>query len=159
MMASEITLLEYLPNYPASVPACRYDGRSVTSLKRQIGTGEIFQGYAVPYRDYKFRKRVAVVFAKEGKIFVDVGSGPAELLPQPASITGMTLWHEIQAQTSNGPLVIRVFTPPHRHLVNDGMFPEDVEPIVHLLQQLSDESNRQRYLRKFTSGSWGENGD
>ena len=158
-MAGALTLLEYLPNYPGSSPACSYDGAQIVRLKREIGSGEVFQGYAVPYRDYRLRERVVALFAKASKLFVDVGTGAVELLPRSATTTGMALWREVRVDTSNGSLLLQVFTPPHRYLLNDGRFPEDVEPIIHLLRQLTDESCRHRYIRKFSTGYWGENGN
>jgi hypothetical protein len=153
MTGADITLVEYPPN-ASRAPACRYDGRAVVRLNREMGLSERFHGYAVPYRDFGLRRRLVVVFARDGKLFIDLGKGPVELLPQPASITGAVFWHWIQVHTSAGPASLDVFTAPHRHLTNDGMFPEDVEPILDLMRKMSDQHERQRYIRVFTTGSW-----
>jgi len=49
---------------------------------------------------------------------------------------------------------IKVFTPATRYLANNGMFPEDVEPLVHMLSKLCDSEKRERFLFHFNTGKW-----
>ena len=150
MFSPPVVLHEYLPNHARS-GRYTYDGSHLTRFEEPT---DLFGGYAVPFLHFSMKRKVAVFFAADAKLFMDLGSGPTELIPQPASVSGMAFWRKVHVQTASGPVVIDVFTPPFRYLGNDGMFPEDIEPMVHLLKALTHMQDREKFIRKFTTGSW-----
>ncbi|MFH2044114.1 MAG: hypothetical protein ABIK92_03090 [Pseudomonadota bacterium] len=67
---------------------------------------------------------------------------------------GAIFWRKIGFFTSAGPASIKVHTPPWRYLGNDGMFPEDVEPVIHLIKTLTHSTKRIPFIAKLTTGKW-----
>lgn len=150
MLSQPIVLHEYLPN---SVRGGRYTYNG-SRLTRFEETTDSFRGYAVPFLHFNFKRQVAVFFCADARLFMDLGAGPAELAPQPASVSGIAFWRKVHVQTATDLVTVDVFTPPFRYLANDGMFPEDIEPIVHLLKVLTHAQDRERFIRKFTTDAW-----
>ena len=153
---TSIVLHEYGPNH-AGGRAFRYCGGQVEPDDSLVlNSRHAFQGYLIPYWESPFNKQVAVVYACDGKLYLDLSSDPVELLPVRAEIRHRLTGRTIAVHTSAGIKEINVFTPFWRRLSNDGMFPEDVEPIVHLMRALTDASGRTRFLYRFEHGRWPE---
>ena len=103
-------------------------------------------GYLLPFRDFGFGLRSAAVFESEGKIYVDLGGGPEELVLSGASVSGVLFWKKVTFHTLGGERTVNVLTQPFRYLENDGMFPADVEPIVHVLCRISNPDGAAHYI-------------
>ena len=150
-----LLLFEYRPSGWGRARYWIYEG-ALHSLKqlRAPHDPEAIKGYVVPYRNGMSRRRL--VFAGvDDAMHVDIGEGLVKLLPIPAEIGSNSLWRAIKFQTSAGSHCIHVTTPFWRYLLDDGMFPEDVEPVVHLMGKMTD-SRRERFLTKFMTGKWPE---
>jgi hypothetical protein len=152
MTTAALQLHEYRPNQQKG-GAWSYTG-SIDGLRRlpDSANRDSFQGYLVPYRS-GLEMNQLVIAGVNGSIHIDTGSGLVELLPTPIRVGLNPLWRPIELRTSKGYQTIHVSTPPWRYLLNDGMFPEDVEPAVHLLEKMTTET-RHRFLAKFTTGKW-----
>ena len=151
-----LLLHEYAPNHSGG-RLFRYDGQRVEEDRSiALSSDRVFNGYLVPYRESLTIKRSAVIFGREGKIYIDLSDGAHELLQAQAVIKHRLFGRTIEIQTSAGPREIKVFTPIWRHLTNDGMFPEDVEPLVHLMIELTNASSRSRFVFRFENGKWPE---
>jgi hypothetical protein len=145
-------LHEYGPNHSGG-RSFRYNGRHAeVDDSIALTSDRSFHGYLIPYWESLAARRTAVVFAREGKLYLDLSDGAVELLPVPADIRHRLVGRTIAVHTSAGLKEIKVFTPAWRHLTNDGMFPEDVEPIVHLMRELTDKSTRARFIYRFENG-------
>jgi hypothetical protein len=155
--ASDALLLhEYGPNQSGG-RLFRYNGHQV-ELDESISltSDRAFQGYLVPYWESLAKRRTAIVFARDRKLYLDLSSGAVELLPEAAVVRHRLIGRTITVHTSAGLKEIKVFTPAWRHLTHDGMFPEDVEPIVHLMRELTDENSRERFIFLLGNGGWPE---
>ena len=152
-----ILLYEYRPNGAGPGRQFYYSGRLEKLLEgpRELTTGAR-RGYLVRFRSGLLDRRSIALFGEGESIRIDDGSGPADLLPIPATIASHGLKKRVTVQTPVGARVIQVFTPPWRYFLNDGVVPEDVEPIVRLLADLTDSDSRQRFVTYFTSGNWPE---
>jgi hypothetical protein len=151
-----LLLHEYRPNHSAG-RLFRYDGQRVEEDRSiALSSQRAFNGYLVPYWESLATKRSVIIFGREGKLYIDISGGAHELLPVHAAIRNRIFGRTIEIHTSAGPRKLKVFTPFWRYLTNDGMFPEDVEPLVHLMRELTDASSRLRFVFRFENGKWPE---
>jgi hypothetical protein len=111
-------------------------------------------GYLFPFRDFSLKRKLVVTFGNDKSIFIDVGVGAVELATDDVLVRWGPFWRKVAVPTTTGVTEIKVFTPPTRYLTNDGMFPEDVEPLVHMLGKLCDSEKRERFLFHFNTGKW-----
>lgn len=148
-------LSAYLPNFRIGNDYL-YNGSISTIEQRRGIRSESFTGYVTPYIGFCFKRKMAVFFCDSEKIFIDYGTGAAELIPSGTKVYNFIFWRKIIFQTSDGQSNLKVFTPPWRYLLNDGMFPEDIEPVIHLIEMFTNPTERVRFITRFTTGQWPE---
>lgn len=157
-MDAPVTIYEYGPNFSGLGRLHTYNGRETTFTGSTINDEPSTRtyGYLVPFLDHSLQRRKAVLFGDGEKVFIDLEKGATEILPSGRFVVNGIFWRKLRIDTPHGFLSFWVFTPPTRYLGNDGQYPEDVEPIVHLLQTFSSATDRHRFVTYFATGKWPE---
>jgi len=155
-MLTPVLLHEYGPNHSGGGNRHVYENGVILPFDSSARDAAGFTkfGYLFPFRDFSLKRKSVVAFGNDRSIFIDVGGGAAELAISKVLVRWGPLWRKILVPTTTGEIEIKVFTPPTRYLANDGMFPEDVEPLVHMLDKLCDSEKRERFLFRFNTGNW-----
>jgi hypothetical protein len=155
-MPEKVLLYEYGPNHSGRGRRHVYDGGVISPFDSSMRDASDFTkfGYLFPFRDFSLKHKSVAAFGNNRSIFIDAGAGAAELVIGEVIVRWGPFWRIVVVPTTTGVVEIKVFTPPTRYLGNDGMFPEAVEPSVHMLSQLCDSEKRERFLFHFNTGKW-----
>jgi hypothetical protein len=155
-MPTPVLLHEYAPNHRGSGRRHVYENGEISPFNSSVHDASGFTkfGYLFAFRDFSLNRRSVAAFGTDRSIFVDVGLGARELAIGEVIVQWGPFWRKVAVPTTTGVVEIKIFTPPTRHVANDGMFPEDVEPLVHMLSKLCDSEKRERFLFHFNTGKW-----
>lgn len=105
-------------------------------------------GWVIDFRDIKGIKNRIVVFGENNNIFFDVGEGPLNYSSGELQVTYKKWINILYISYYKRNVLIKdfiIFISPWRYLLNDGMFPDDVEPLYAVIKKLQDKEER-KYL-------------
>lgn len=149
---NEITVVDFHPNGYGEKLLYSYSGCLKTVVKKKRKGGSGINGWLFNYFDFGFGKHSCVIFGREQMIFIDYGCGPKNLSDGQFEIyqKRWVMFVKQGIRFNNGEVVsLDAFVPPWRYLSNDGMFPDEVEPLYSVLKRINGSEEERHGIEKF----------
>ncbi|MFZ2633189.1 MAG: hypothetical protein WA081_08285 [Desulfosalsimonadaceae bacterium] len=158
MFIVTMLICEYLPNNQSNSRFYEYNEElsTVGAIDRTSLNDPKIHGWLIRFKDITLKNNTLIIFGKENKIFIDFGNGPKNFSSKEISMNFRRYFNLLFLKYIDNKNFTKnkfvIFTPPWRYLFNDGMFPEDVEPIYAVARMLNIKSERVRLEKELTDG-------
>jgi len=149
-------LYECLPNHKmGSIYSYNEESGNLAIINGSKVKGKI-NGWLVSFRDFSLRKHIVIIFAKNNHIFVDFGRGARNFYNEEIVVK----FHKIVNLLYLKVHLIKegiidkyiILIPPWRYFFNDGMFPDEVEPVYGIFKDLNDKEQREIHEKELSEG-------
>lgn len=148
-------IYNYKPNGFGSDDYYSYSG-DVKSIRKLSGPpGAPTNGWLINCWGFFFKRLNFVFFGENGQIFLDCPHGVFNCSSNDVSIRYRKIFNILFVNISmlnKFKVKYIIYIPMSRFIFNDGMFPEDVEPLYDVLKRINDPFEHRRLANLLSSG-------
>ncbi len=110
------------------------------SQEEALANPQNILGYMMYFLSWRFEQQYCAIFIYEDCFWIFYNNNFIKIKEQSIKIKQILPFKTAYInKDDHNPLILEVFTPPYRWLFNDGMFPEEVEPLIDFLIDINQD--------------------